>query len=173
MQNNTKSAAIGRIYSGIVSYLSSVFAFTVVVFVLTVADYLTTPHTSGGWGPPAGLMFFIGLIQITLAGVGLISPPIVIYIAIAKGSRLVAAAAYLCLMACYIYILCAWYSPWIPLRQNMGTKITEGGIIWMFVTVYGIAVFWSLLRPTLSRLMMASAAAFVALGAIIIYIRRI
>lgn len=137
------------------------------------AEYLTTPHTSGGWGPPAGLMFFIGLIQITLAGVGLISPPIVIYIAIAKSSRLVAAAAYLCLMAIYLYVLCVCYSPWIPLRQNMGTKITEGGIIWMFVTVYGIAVFWSLLRPTLYRLMMTSAVALVTLGAFFIYIRKI
>ena len=170
MQLEVRCEAPANQLGRIASYFYSVSAFALMLLVLAREIFWSSPHTQGGWGPPADLEYLIFTVQFTLAGVGLVSFPILVFLVTSQISRLAAKCAYLGVMCIYFFLLCYLYSPWIPLRQNAGVKIAFGGCVWLSTTVYGFAIFWFLSRPALFRIVVTSLAALLVLVAMFRYI---
>ena len=135
------------------------------LFCVTMELCFLSPYQGVGWGPPQSLMWCMYGIELAVGGVLLICPPLLVWLAISKTSRVAAAASYFGILAVYIFLLSNWYAPWVPLQQNMGNKTEIGGVMWLSTSVYAISVFWFFERPTLPRF---KATWFLSLSAVLL-----
>jgi hypothetical protein len=172
MQQDQSAEAAHPQFGQTKALASSIGVFGLIVLSLEIGGYLLAPHTNGGgWGPPAGLMWVIAIVVTTVGCMALVCPPIFIFLALSKSSRVAALTTYCGLALGYLFVVSYWYSPWIPLRQNLGVKLEMTGYIWIYATVYVFVALWFLMRPTWARLRETSIATVISLLTVFAFLK--
>jgi hypothetical protein len=169
--NDSLKSVHGREGYAIVTYFSSIFALVVTLAVLEMGVVILQPSDHSEWSGLNNAMAVVAVFKLIIASIILVSPPIVVFLAIAKRSVAVAMAVFAALMFLYLFIACS-FSPWQPMRQTSLLEIEwVNGLpfwasAWISASIYGCVVPYALVRRSFVRLTIVSIVTLLVLAVI-------